>query len=217
MADTSFLDAARADHADHPEEVAARLEGGLGHIASADDVAPYAAFVVHVFGEHLGEWKRGAQLLERIESLPYARGSDAATASLRRGMAALRYAGGDQTAIEGLDAADTAQVMCVICTTHAARHETDAAIAALHRALENATRVPLPEKHAAIRSLAVAGNNLSAELEEKERLTDGERAAMLLAAETGLKYWKLAGTAQNVELAEEQLARCRMRAERVDG
>ena len=174
-------------------------------------------FVVHVFGEHLGEWLRGAQLLTRIASLPQAQGNDAAAGSVRRGMAALRYAGGDKTSIEGLDAADTAQVMCVICTTHVGRHDTGSAIEALHRALENATRVPLPEKHAAIRSLAVAGNNLSAELEEKAQLTAAERDAMILAAETGLKYWKLAGTALNVRLAEEQLARCRLRAARADG
>jgi hypothetical protein len=214
MGDTTFLDAARADHTDHPADVASRLEGGLANIGTGDDVAPYAALVVHVFGEHLGEWDRGAKLLARIGALAHAKDDEAASGALRRGIAALRYAGGDTMAIEGLDAADSAQVMCVICTTHVARHDTGAAIEALQRALENAQRVPLPEKHAAIRSLAVAGNNLSAELEEKPQLTDDERAAMILAAETGLKYWKLAGTEQNQEIARQQLARCIERARR---
>ena len=214
MGDTTFLDAARADHTDEAGGVAARLEGGLAHIATADDVAPYAALVVHVFGEHLGEWDRGAKLLARIGALAQASETEPSRGSLRRGLAALRYAAGDTTAIEGLDAADSAQVMCVICTTHVARHDTAAAIEALHRALENAQRVPLPDKHTAIRSLAVAGNNLSAELEEKPLLTDAERAAMILAAETGLKYWKLAGTQQNQDIAQQQLARCIERARR---
>jgi hypothetical protein len=102
--------------------------------------------------------------------------------------------------------------MCVVCTTHAARHESDSAIAALEQALKAAQSRPLPDKHAAIRSLAVAGNNLSAGLEEKEHLTDAERAAMVLAAETGLQYWKLAGTWLEEERAEYQLARCLLRA-----
>jgi hypothetical protein len=211
----SFLDAVREDHTEHTEEVAARLEGGLQHITSADDVPPYAGMVVHVMGEHLGEWERGARLLDRIGSLPVVQGSDAAAASLRRGTAALRYAGGDASAVQGLSGPDLAQVMCVICTTHTARHETDAAIAALRRALD-AAAPGLPDKHPAIRSLAVAGNNLSAELEEKPQLTDAEREAMVLAAETGLKYWKLAGTWLQEERAEFQLARCLLRTGRID-
>jgi hypothetical protein len=213
--DTSFQDflaAARRDHTDHPDAVAAQLEGGLPHVGKADEVPPYATFVVHVFGEHLGQWERGAKLLDAIRQLPVARGDDAAQMSVRRGMAALRHSAGDAAALEGFAPADVAQVMCVVCTTHVARHETGDAIAALKHALKAARQQPLPEKHAAIRSLAVAGNNLSAELEEKENLTDDERAAMVLAAQTGLDYWKLAGTWLEEERAEYQLARCLLRA-----
>jgi hypothetical protein len=213
--DTSFQDflaAARRDHTDHPDAVAAQLEGGLRHLGKPEDVPPYATFVVHVFGEHLGQWDRGAKLLDAIAALPVASNDDAAKNSVRRGMAALRYSSGDATAIDGFATADLAQVMCVVCTTHVARHETDDAIAALERALTAARSQPLSGKHAAIRSLAVAGNNLSAELEDKKHLTDGERAAMVLAAETGLEYWRLAGTWLEEERAEYQLARCLLRA-----
>ena len=206
-----FLETIEREHGDHAEEAAQRLEGGLANIASGDDVAPYSGWVVHVFGEHLGQWQRGAGLVARLQALPQAQGHDAAQAALRRGLAALRFAGGDASAVEALAPPDRAQVMCVICTTHTARHETDAAIAALRRALDIAAQ-GLPEKHAAIRSLAVAGNNLSAELEEKAQLSDAERDAMVLAAETGLKYWKLAGTWLHEERAEFQLARCLLRA-----
>lgn len=211
-----FLAAAQRDHTGHPDAVAARLEGGLPLLAKGEDVPPYASLVVHVFGEHLGEWERGARLLEAIGALPLAvgdgDGDGAARMAVRRGMAALRGAAGDAAAIEGLAPADTAQVLCVICTTHVARHETGRAIAALERALAAARSQPLPEKHPAIRSLAVAGNNLSAELEEKAQLTEAERAAMVLAAETGLEYWKLGGTWLEEERAELQLARCLLRA-----
>jgi hypothetical protein len=207
-----FLDEARRDHTDHPDAVAARLEGGLPHLARPEDVGPYVSFAVHVFGEHLGEWQRGAKLLEAIGALPQAAGHDATGMAVRRGIAALRYASGDASAIEGLAPADLAQVMCVICTTHVARHETEAAINALANALSAAQLQGLPDKHPATRSLAVAGNNLSAELEGKTELTESERAAMVLAAETGLTYWKLAGTWLEEERAEYRLARCLLRA-----
>jgi hypothetical protein len=217
--DTSFQDflaAARRDHTDHPDAVAARLEGGLPLVGKPDEVSPFAAFVVHVFGEHLGQWERGAKLLEGIASLPFASGDEAARMSVRRGMAALRYSAGDASATDGFAAADLAQVMCVVCTTHVARHETDEAIAAVRQALKAAHSQPLPGQHAAVRSLAVAGNNLSAELEEKDHLTEAERAAMVLAAETGLEYWKLAGTWLEEERAQYQLARCLLRAGEVN-
>lgn len=207
-----FIAAARSDHTDHPDAVAARLEGGLPHLGAAADVPPYAAFVVHVFGEHLGDWDRGAKLLEAIAALPVAAGDEAVQLSVRRGFAAIRHAAGDSSALDGLAPADAAQALCVICTTHVARHETDRAITALERALHLARLQPLPDKHPAIRSLAVAGNNLSGELEEKPRLTDAERSAMVLAAETGLTYWKLAGTWLEEERALSQLARCLLRA-----
>jgi hypothetical protein len=210
-----FLDDARSDHTDDPSGVATRLEGGLAHIASPEDVAPYASFVVHVFGEHLGEWKRGLQLLARIDSLPQAKSVDAAGA-LRRGRAALRYASGEAGAVDALDPADRAHVMCTICTNHVARNDVLAAVKALESAIEAASRKPLPEKHPAVRSLAVAGNNLSAALEEKPELSGAEREAMVFAAETGLKYWKLAGTWLQEERAEYQLARCLLRAAMVD-
>jgi hypothetical protein len=216
--DTSFQDfiaAARRDHTDHPDAVAAQLEGGLHLLGKPEDVQPYATFAVHVFGEHLGQWERGAKLLDAVASLPLA-SDETARMSVRRGMAALRYSAGDASAIEGFAAADVAQVMCVVCTTHVARHETESAIEALEQALKAAQSQPLPQKHAAIRSLAVAGNNLSAGLEEKEHLTDAGRAAMVLAAETGLQYWKLAGTWLEEERAEYQLARCLLRAGEVN-
>jgi tetratricopeptide (TPR) repeat protein len=215
MSTKEFLDAVASDHPDRTEECAKRLEDGLSQIESADDVSPYSGWVVHVFGEHLGQWERGADLLTRMQSLPQVQGSDAATGALRRGLAALRFAGGDASAVNDLDAPDLAQVMCAVCTTHVARHETDAAIAALRRALD-AAAPGLPDKHAAIRSLAVAGNNLSAELEEKPELTDVERDAMLLAAQTGLTYWKSAGTWLQEKRAESQLARCLLRAGQAD-
>jgi len=210
-----FLDDARKDHGDDAAGVATRLEGGLTHIASAEDAAPYANFVVHVFGEHLGDWKRGLQLLARIESLPQAKGADAAGA-IRRGRAVLRYESGERGAVDGLDPADRAHVMCTICTNRAARSDILAAVTALESAVEAASRKPLPDKHPAVRALAVAGNNLSAMLEEQAQLSGAERETMVFAAEVGLKYWKRAGTWLNEERAQYQLARCLLKAGRAD-
>ena len=65
---------------------------------------------------------------------------------------------------------------------------------------------PLADDHPAVRALAVAGNNLAASLEERAERSAAERALMILAAQTGRRYWGRAGTWLEAERAELRLA-----------
>jgi hypothetical protein len=85
------------------------------------------------------------------------------------------------------------------------------AISAYQQALEIAGKTPNLSL-AAHRSLAVGGNNLAAELEEKKDRSDVETRGMLMAARGGLKYWALAGTWLEVERAHYRLARSLLQA-----
>ena len=62
----AFLASAWNDHGDRPPDVADRLAASLRIVTAPEHVAPYAGIVTHVFGEHLGEWDRGARLLEAL-------------------------------------------------------------------------------------------------------------------------------------------------------
>jgi hypothetical protein len=62
------------------------------------------------------------------------------------------------------------------------------------------------------RALAVMGNNLAAALEEMADRSPEQTRAMLAAADTGLTYWKLAGTWLEEQRAQHRLARCRLQA-----
>ena len=64
----------------------------------------------------------------------------------------------------------------------------------------------LDKKDPANRALAVNGNNLACALEEKQTRTDDEKRLMILAANTGRKYWEFAGTWLEVSRAEYRLA-----------
>src|SRR5947207_11089700 len=87
----AFLDAAWADHGDHPDAVAQRLSGSLSVIGSAAQIAPYARLVAHVYGEHLGRFDEGIALLESMRSLAcYDVG--VVDAMLQRNVAVLRFA-----------------------------------------------------------------------------------------------------------------------------
>ena len=57
----SFIEEAWKDHADHPETVAARLAGAVPVLRSPAHIAPFAAIVTHVYGEHLARWAASAE------------------------------------------------------------------------------------------------------------------------------------------------------------
>jgi hypothetical protein len=92
-----------------------------------------------------------------------------------------------------------------------ARNEFKGALAAYTKAIQLAD-CGLPSKSPAIRALAVGGNNLAAALEEKKDRDASETDGMIVAANGGLKYWKLAGTWLEEERAEYRLARSLLRA-----
>src|SRR4051812_31627485 len=106
----ALIDAGWNDHAERPSEVAERLAGAIGSIASTDDALAFARLAAHVYGEHLGRFDDGIALLQRIAALPVAM-ADAPTAALRRHAATLRFASGDTACLAPLANDDRAAVL----------------------------------------------------------------------------------------------------------
>jgi hypothetical protein len=206
-----LIEAGWRDHGDRPEDVAARLAGALPLLGRPDDYLPFVRLLTHVYGEHLGEWQRGVELLEASTRLPSFASATAASAAVQRGVATLRLGGGDRSAVQGLTDSDRAYAFASAADALAARGELPTATDYLGQALGCASTAPARD-HPAIQALAVCGNNVSAVLEGKPELSPAERTAMLVAADCGLRYWKLAGTWLEEERAHYQLARCQLRA-----
>ncbi len=211
----AFIEQAWNEHGDRPAEVADRLGMSLHLIDSPDHIAQYARLVAHVCGEHLGHWQRGIDLLNALRGLRGFDGGGTCAGAVTRGIATLRYAGGDAGAVEQLSFDDRISVLAAVAAACAGRRDFARAIAAYREALRLAGN-DLPMQSAACRALAVGGNNLAAALEEKSDRTSDEVEGMIAAAEGGLKYWKLAGTWLEEERAEYRLARCLLQAGRSD-
>jgi hypothetical protein len=126
-------------------------------------------------------------------------------------VATMRFAAGDSTALDALPLEAQVSALATAASAHAARDQLLPAIAALEHALQLAG-AGLPDGSPAIRALAVMGNNLAAVLEGKSERDAMQTAAMLRAAEAGLKYWKLSGTWLEEERAEYRLARSQLQA-----
>jgi len=213
----AFLEAAWTDHGDHAAAVSERLSSSTALVAIAADVAPWARIVVHVFGEHLGEWARGWALLRSLDTRMAGALDDAsseareARGALDRGLAALAFGGGDVHALDALARADRAAVLATLAGAFVARGESHRAIEALEDALGYAVG-GLADGHAAIRALAVAGNNVAGTLETKSGRDAHETRGMVVAAQAALDYWKRAGGWLEEERALYMLARARLAA-----
>lgn len=216
MADEAFdalLKTAWAEHGDHPQRVADRLAASLSLVQAPEQVRPFAGLVSHVYGEHLGQWEAGIDLLESLRMAPANDGSPAVAEPVARAIATLRYAGGDPSVLGALEGHDRTFVLASAAAMFTGRGEFDRAIAAYSQAVK-ASDVGLAPASPAVRALAIGGNNLAAALEGKADASVRELDAMVAAAEGGLAFWKQAGTWLEEERAEYRLTRSLLKAGR---
>ena len=149
----AFIEIAWNEHGDRPQEVADRLAGALDLLKVAQHIPPFARLLTHVFGEHLGQWHRGIDLLESLRRLPAFDGSASIAGPLNRNIATLRYASGESAVLESLSAEDRVSVLAAAASAFAGRREFKRAIEAYTGALQLAS-AGLPSGSPAIRSLA---------------------------------------------------------------
>lgn len=209
----AFLETAWDDHGDRPQEVADRLASSLHVVEVSEHIPPLARLVMHVYGEHLGQWDNGIALLESLRALPAFDGSETVGGALKRSIATLRYAGGDTAVLNSLSAEDRISVLALAASAFSGRNGMKRAIAAYSEALALA-KTGLPPQSPALRALAVGGNNLASALEEKKDRDAAETEGMLVAAQGGLTYWKQAGTWLEEERAEYRMTRSLLQAGR---
>lgn len=209
---SAFIATAWEQHADDAAGTAQRIAEALPQVQAASEVPPFAALLAHVYGEHLGHWPEALALLARLRGV--AADDAAAQAAVLRAERTLRCASGDATALDDLGTPERAAVLAGTAAMQLGRGQTEAAAQALDAALALA-EAGLPDGSPALRALAVAGNNIAAELQQRPHRSAADTALMLRAAETGLRYWSRAGGWLQVERAEHRLGSCQRAAGRL--
>ncbi len=200
-----FLQTAWNDHAERPQDVADRVAASLPIIETPTQIPPFARLVTHVYGEHLGQWGRGIEILDSLRRIPAYDGSALVTDIVARNIAVLRYASGDSAILEPLSREDRVTVLATASSAFAGQGKFKQAISTYAEAVQLA-RSGLPSGSPAIRPLAVGGNNLAAALEMKKDRDAIETTGMIAAAEGGLEFWKQAGSWLEEERAQYRLA-----------
>jgi hypothetical protein len=203
-----------ADHERDSGGVLARLADAIPSVATKAELPGFVGLLVHVAGEHLGCWRDGLGLLDRLAPLA-PDGATPEAQALERSRAVLLLGLGDRAAAEAAiarahpanlpDGSTRARVLATAASALAGQKRVDEAIARFEEALGSAGYGPEKSDPAA-RALAVTGNNLACALEEKTDRTPAEDRLLLLAASTGRRFWEIAGTWLEVERAEYRLA-----------
>jgi hypothetical protein len=196
-----------AEHVDDSAGVALRLPGLLDQVQDEAGLMALARLAHHVHGEHLAQWDDGLKFLAALARLPAFEVNGASGQALRRLRGSLALAANQGDLRNTLDDDDRIAVTAMAANA-LGPHDTARALVLLQEALADAERTPLADSAAAVRALAVAGNNLAATLQEQARRSEAEVALMLLAGRTSRQFWARAGTWLETERADYTLSLC---------
>lgn len=211
MSFDQFTQEAWRDHAQDVKAVAARLRGARELMREPTDVAALARLIVHVFGEHLGDWEGCQRELQRLGEHALSRQDEAAQSALRVAMGALACAQGKPMLSTDLTTDERISALCSGSAVALGRDELyqasdlfDAALALVQLGVAGASGFHRP--------MAVAANNIASALAEMVGRSPAQNAQMLRAAQVSRVHWEKAGGWLEVERAEYLLAKTNLRA-----
>ena len=204
-----------AAHESETEALAARLVKGIELVDHPAQLPFLAGLIVHVTGEHLGRWRDGVALLERLTELALFDEALPGCRAVYHFMAVLYYCAGDLARADELErrarnpdlheASGRIRMLAIASSALAFQKRSGEAMAAFREARRLAGYAPGPADPAS-RALAINANNLACELEVLPSRSEDEVELMLLAAATAREFWQVAGTWVEVKRAEYRLA-----------
>ncbi len=118
----TLLKTAWNDHGDAPQAVADVLAANCSRVEASAQVPPFVRLLIHVYGEHLGQWHQGVELLSSLCQQLAFTPDEAASVALQKAEATLRYASGDTTALDDLVDPLRASVLASAASAFAGRN-----------------------------------------------------------------------------------------------
>jgi hypothetical protein len=203
MSFEAYLDQAWADHGSQPEKVADGLKKARLLVETDDHLSQLVRLATHVYGDHLGQWADGLQLLKELQKNPTPLPTKETEVAILRSIEVMHIGSGQMPSLSSFNISDQVKILAASGSV-LSEHDAKRAKTFLNQALDIA-RMHLDKKDSANRALAVAGNNLASTLEQKMNRNSEETDLMILAAQTGRKYWEIAGTWNQVAYAEYRL------------
>ena len=206
-----YLSGAWSIHATEPKKVAEEFKNNFALMETEEDVMAMSRLIVHVCGEHLGEWEKGSDLLRKIKNNATIKDKS----EMNRYVAILNLGNNPNTSIDNFSPSDQARIYTATASALANLGGLKNAEKFLKRASEIVSQ-QLSAEDPANKAIAMAGNNIACSLEDKSERSAAEVDLMITAATLGRKYWEIAGSWKEVERAEYRLAHTFMKAQKLD-
>lgn len=206
----AYINKAWDDHGHSAARVAENFGQGLSLAQNADQLSQLARLSTHVYGEHLGRWADGIEFLNKVKSHPHY-SEESAEQQMKIYDSSLTLSGQHGPDLSALTPSELIRVLSLSASAMSEQGHPTKAKEYFMQALE-LSKSELVAKDPAFRALAIAGNNLAAILEKKEKRTPEETELMILSAEIGLQFWTIAGTWKETERAEYRLSQSYLQA-----
>lgn len=203
---SDYVSTAWSIHANEPAKVLEDVKNQFAHIENEEEILALANLIVHVSGEHLGQWLVGLELLKKLKNNPILKNRQ----DMARMVTILELGNNSATSIEKFSPSDQARILAITASALSSLGGTKLSESYLVRAEQLVKG--LESSDPANKALAVTGNNLASTLEEKKERTENQTALMLRAAKIGKTYWEIAGTWREVERAEYRLSKSHLSA-----
>jgi tetratricopeptide (TPR) repeat protein len=203
---SEYVNSAWSMHATEPAKVLEEVKHQFAHIENEDEILSLANLIVHVAGEHLGQWLVGLELLKKLKNNPMLKNRQ----DMARMVAVLELGNNSATSIEKFSPSEQARILAQTASALASLGGIKLSESYLERAEKLVSGLEASDP--ANKSLAITGNNVASSLEEKKDRTESQTALMLKAAKLGRVYWAIAGTWKETERAEYRLAKSHLSA-----
>lgn len=202
-----YLQNAWSTHATDPKKIADEFKLNFNLMDSEDDVMSMAGLIVHVCGEHLGNWEQGIELLKKLKNNAPIKDKE----QMKRFVAILNLGNNPNISIEEFSPSDQIRICSGTSSALANLGGLKNAEKLFDKAIELAQGIS--QEDLANKALAIAGNGIATALEEKTERKPNEVELMIKAATIARKYWEIAGTWMEVERAEYRLSQSYLKAE----
>jgi tetratricopeptide (TPR) repeat protein len=207
MSFSDYLSNAWATHATDPRQVADTFKENFKLMQTEDDVMAMARIIVHVTGEHLGDWTLGIDLLKKLKNNATIKDKQ----EMNRLVAILNVGNFPTTPLDTFSNSDRVRILSAVSSALANLGGIKKADLFFTEA--SALAQNLEAGDPAFKVLAINSNNLACTLEEKKEVSTLSIELMLNASHAARIYWEKAGTWLEVERAEYRLSQSYFKAQ----
>lgn len=197
-----YLQNAWSEHSTDSKKIASEFKDHFKYMETDDDVMSMARLIVHVCGEHLGDWEHGISLLKKLKNNATIKDKN----EMNRNVAILNLGNFPDTKLDNFNHSD----QCIIYAQTASALANLGGIKNADKFYRLACQLAddfLNKDDSAIKILAMSGNNIATNLELKKNRNEKENDLMLFSAKKAHLFWGMCGTWLEKERAEYRLGK----------